>query len=64
MLEAEKHRKSWHKRIADSDFTQREIADKLGKDKEWLNRLLKNPAKDMYLSTYKKIEKALQKLGI
>tara|TARA_R110002020_G_scaffold10785_3_gene40925 strand:- start:28 stop:219 length:192 start_codon:yes stop_codon:yes gene_type:complete len=63
MLEADKHINSWKDRISKSDYTQAYIANKLGMDKEYFNRVI-NKRKQINMTTYRKIENILQKLGI
>ena len=63
MLEVDKHMKSWRERIRKSAYSQKEIADKIKMDKEYLNKLV-NLKQGITVKTYKKIEMALQKLKI
>ena len=63
MLEVDKHMQSWRERIRKSAYSQKEVADKIKMDKEYLNKLV-NLKQGITVKTYKKIENALQKLKI
>lgn len=63
MLEVDKHMQSWRERIRKSAYSQKEVADKIKMDKEYLNKLV-NLKQGITVKTYKKIEIALQKLKI
>ena len=54
---------SWRERIRKSAYSQKEVADKIKMDKEYLNKLV-NLKQGITVKTYKKIENALQKLKI